>query len=307
MMIDRERVIPNILANNIRPQPPAPRAKNTSKENIYMCGKILGRVGNAFFNYASIVGIARANNMTLYLKDESVLADVLQNPPTATSAREFDEKCSTALFLPQPKCCAFYPQFMQLPKDDHYMVITCLISWRYFENIKAEIKSLLQFRTDVQTEAQRIVGKVRSQTKNVTVVGMHIRRGDQSGWIAYLHGHNPVTPEYVSRAMTYFLQRFPHVHFLVASEDTAWCQQYVGQGSENVTIMEGNSAAVDIAVLTLTDHMIVSIGTFGWWAGYLNPGIKTYMKGFIGADSDFSGNFDDLNATDYVYPDWIPL
>ena len=76
---------------------------------------------------------------------------------------------------------------------------------------------------------------------------------------------------------------------------------------KDVTVMAGNSAPVDIASLTLTDHMIVSIGTFGWWAGYLNPGIKTYMKDFIRPGSPFSNSFDDLNATDYIYPGWIGL
>ena len=130
-----------------------------------------------------------------------------------------------------------------------------------------------------------------------------------AGFLAYYYGHNPVTPEYVTRAMTYFLTRFQHVHFVVASQDVAWCRAHVARPDRQslVTIMEGNSAAVDLAALTLTDHMIVSIGTFGWWAGYLNPGTKTYMKDFIGADSDFSNNFDDLNATDYIYPGWVPL
>ena len=128
-----------------------------------------------------------------------------------------------------------------------------------------------------------------------------------AGLLAYLNGHNPVTPEYVSRAMTYFLVRFQYVHFVVASQDTSWCRKYVARDRKDVTIMEGNSAAVDMAALTLTDHMIVSIGTYGWWAGYLNPGMKTYMKDFIGANSDFSESFDDLNATDYIYPGWVPL
>ncbi|KAL8584320.1 hypothetical protein ACOMHN_014739 [Nucella lapillus] len=158
-------------------------------------------------------------------------------------------------------------------------------------------------------EAERIVAGLRQRTGNAstTLVGMHVRRGDHSGWLAYWNGHNPVTPEYITRAMQYFNDHFPHAHFLVASEDTEWCRKYVTRTRNDVTIMEGNSAAVDMAALTLTDHMIVSIGTFGWWAGYLNPGIKVYMKNFIGAHSSFSDSFENLNATDYIYPGWVGL
>ncbi|XP_076441064.1 uncharacterized protein LOC143280317 [Babylonia areolata] len=133
------------------------------------------------------------------------------------------------------------------------------------------------------------------------------RLSSTARFLAYWHGHNPVTPEYIMRAMRYFTDRFQHVHFVVASQDSDWCRKHVSQNRNDVTIMEGNLAAVDMVVLTLTDHMIVSVGTFGWWAGYLNQGIKTYMKDFIRPRSIFSESFDDLNATDYIYPGWVGL
>ena len=128
-----------------------------------------------------------------------------------------------------------------------------------------------------------------------------------SGWWASYNGHNPVTDTYVHNAMNYFTSRYHNVHFLVASQDGDWCRKYISRDRSDVTIMEGNSAAVDLAALTLTDHMIVSIGTFGWWAGFLNPGEKTYMKNFIIEGTDFRNAFDDVYAKDYIHPDWVGL
>ena len=159
--------------------PPTPRFKQRSEKDVYLCGILRGRVGNAFFNYASIVGIARANNMTLLLKDESVLPEVIENPPR--TAPDFDEKCSDALLLPQRRCCVLDERLLRLKHDDRYMLVSCLISWKYFDNIEDEVKDLLAFRKDVLAQARTIVRDVKDRSGNATLVGMHIRRGDQSG------------------------------------------------------------------------------------------------------------------------------
>ncbi|KAL8584319.1 hypothetical protein ACOMHN_014738 [Nucella lapillus] len=99
-----------------------PRAKPqriTNQQNVYICGILRGRMGNVFFNYMSLLGLARANNMTLLLKDDqSVLPEVLEHPPE--SARDFDERCKDAWFMEQRRCCAFDERLVRLPHDDRY-------------------------------------------------------------------------------------------------------------------------------------------------------------------------------------------
>ncbi|XP_052280959.1 galactoside alpha-(1,2)-fucosyltransferase 1-like [Dreissena polymorpha] len=47
---------------------------------------------------------------------------------------------------------------------------------------------------------------------------------------------------------------------------------YNNSNNWKVAFLEGNSDAVDMAVLSLCDHTIVSTGTFGWWAAWLAGG-----------------------------------
>ncbi|KAH3835789.1 hypothetical protein DPMN_109153 [Dreissena polymorpha] len=51
-----------------------------------------------------------------------------------------------------------------------------------------------------------------------------------------------------------------------------YSQFQLASNNWKVAFLEGNSDAVDMAVLSLCDHTIVSTGTFGWWAAWLAGG-----------------------------------
>ena len=39
---------------------------------------------------------------------------------------------------------------------------------------------------------------------------------------------------------------------------------------DDVIISRGNTPCVDLAILSVCDHVIQSVGTFSWWAAYLS-------------------------------------
>ena len=57
--------------------------------------------------------------------------------------------------------------------------------------------------------------------------------------------------------------------FIVASDDKIWCQKFLAKDDVIVTSIE-NSAELDFAVLKNCNHSIISVGTFGFWTGYLH-------------------------------------
>ncbi|GFN76595.1 galactoside 2-alpha-l-fucosyltransferase [Plakobranchus ocellatus] len=67
-----------------------------------------------------------------------------------------------------------------------------------------------------------------------------------------------------------------------------------------------DEAAVDLAVLSLVDHSIISVGAFSWWAGFLARGTVVYYGQFVDADSKLRSQYDD-KMTDYVLPGWISM
>lgn len=50
---------------------------------------------------------------------------------------------------------------------------------------------------------------------------------------------------YIWAAMAYFAQKYPSALFIIATDDRSYCQK------------------------TLCDHLIITVGTFGWWTAFL--------------------------------------
>ncbi|VDI25317.1 Hypothetical predicted protein [Mytilus galloprovincialis] len=60
----------------------------------------------------------------------------------------------------------------------------------------------------------------------------------------------------------------------------------------------------DMATVVACDHTIMTIGTFGWWIGYLTGGKVVYVKDAAKKGSRFERI---LNFEDHFYPQWVGL
>jgi galactoside 2-L-fucosyltransferase 1/2 len=79
--------------------------------------------------------------------------------------------------------------------------------------------------------------------------------------------------EYFSHAMQYFREQYGRAQFIVASDDLEWCKKYV---TGKYIVYSSHTYILDFAILAMSDHVITSIGTFGWWAGWLCTGTTIY-------------------------------
>jgi galactoside 2-L-fucosyltransferase 1/2 len=99
-------------------------------------------------------------------------------------------------------------------------------------------------------------------------VVIHVRRTDHVG---VLYWHDPY-PDYFVRSMAYFTDCLPRVQFIVISDDMKWCHQNIA--GKHVDFMDGvRRPEVDLAIASLCDHAIITIGTFGWWSAWLANGV----------------------------------
>ncbi|XP_060587992.1 uncharacterized protein LOC132743491 [Ruditapes philippinarum] len=60
----------------------------------------------------------------------------------------------------------------------------------------------------------------------------------------------------------------------------------------------------DLAAMSLCDHMIISVGTFGWWGGWLAGGSVIYFNGYPKPGSEISKYF---VKDDFYPPFWIGI
>jgi len=136
------------------------------------------------------------------------------------------------------------------------------------------------------------------------LVGIHVRNYEAS------HLKTP-PPMYYENAMHNFTLRYPNIRFIVVCEDSVWCTEQPHFNRENVHVAhERQHFAIDMAILSTCDHIVLSVGTFGWWSAYLGPdsrpgGIVVYYEHeFVVGISTNEGR---VQLEDYYPPHWVSI
>uniref|UniRef100_A0A2C9M0Q1 L-Fucosyltransferase n=1 Tax=Biomphalaria glabrata TaxID=6526 RepID=A0A2C9M0Q1_BIOGL len=197
----------------------------------------------------------------------------------------------------------FVPTFFHLP-EGNLTLSGSFQSWKYFQHIQAEIRREFTFSVPLQEKVQTILAAHRKKFTNHAVVGIHTRRGDFLEPKNIKLGFGVPNGTYFEKAMSTMktLLGKKNVTFLVASDDLTWCQENLNDSS--VSILPQGEPSFHLALLASCDHMIISGGTFGWWAAWLANGITIYFKNYILPNTQLDRGFD---KDDYYLPGWIGL
>ncbi|KAK3595344.1 hypothetical protein CHS0354_004500 [Potamilus streckersoni] len=274
----------------------------------FLCYTGEGRLGNQMFRFASLTGIATQNNFTLIISKNDPLYRIfdLKN----VLVLETPEVCDKFKLVQEASCCCkFDKNLIALPNNQSYTVGYYLQSWKYFSHVQKEICEQFHFKNSTRKKASLIVKNARSSfvLKSATLIGVHIRRGDLVKEKMYNNaGIVPAPKEYVYKAMDYMKDKFQKSIFLVVSDDMNWSQETLCKRTkDNIYFVDdGNAPELDLAILASCDHVIFTVGTFGWWAGFLARGITVYYThpARNGSQGELRYNYDDL-----FLPHWIGL
>ena len=73
--------------------------------------------------------------------------------------------------------------------------------------------------------------------------------------------------------------------FLILSDDLDWCRKELAPISKNVVVVEElSSVEGDLALLASGSHVIISVGTYGFWGGFLAGGEIAYPASSLGGN-----------------------
>jgi len=159
--------------------------------------------------------------------------------------------------------------------------------------------------------------------QNFVRVAIHVRRGDVLNKAFSEHGFSVPNSSYFLRAMDYFTSKYERVQFIAVSSDTNWMKKHiVYRQTENKTALfqiinnsssirqvnvayaVNHTAGQDMAIMTSCDHVIMSTGTFGWWAAWLANGTTIYYRKW---PKNGSKLFKLFSRVDFYPPEWIPM
>ena len=283
------------------------------------------RLGNRMFAHAALLGLAshiglQAGVLTAY--DNNILRSTfdLKTPAVTDDGRiarlrTVEWPWRTAVYVPPPSNLTD-----DAAADDDILLIGYFQSWRYFHAVEERVRAEFQFRKHISDMAADVLrpltDKYSRTSTDLVLVGIHVRRSDMAASYHLQRGYTVADEHYIRRAMNYVADRVtadpnansPSLVFVVCTDDEEWTRLNVRSSSHPVVFASSpdRRAAVDLAVLSSCDHVIITVGTFSWWAGYLHrpDGITVYFAGFPKPGTEIGNNF---HAHDVFPPGWIGL
>jgi len=266
--------------------------------------RLRARLGNHLFQLASATGIAVHHNASMCY---------IMPYPTSNYLQEFAPR------VPFRRCSIYttglyYTLRLAAHEEKGHCMFDMpplhastlsvgqyLQSYKYFENI--DIASLSVVRPEHVLMARNVIQLALPTQDNIETVGIHVRRTDQitAGFL------NMPPPEYFSQAIQHFQRTIPRVHFFVVSDDIEWCkQQDVFHQKAHISLVQNSSVMTDFALLVLCKHVIITVGTFGWWGAFLGPhlhgGEVLYYQYEFNMDHEM--NINTVILRDYYPPSW---
>lgn len=267
------------------------------RHDVYITAQLSGRLGNWLFAYASLMGIADRNDVKFFISPKADPRVSLASVFKVGHVKLINTQCSQTILENKP--CA-YDKKMELLPYGNLTIKGYLQSWKYFTHIEKDLRKEFQFQDHLLQTATSIM---RTYVKNSLRTCVHVRRTDMMIWSSAKIGFKAAPVEYLHNAMGHIRQKFsqPNV-FVVISDDVPWCSKNL-KFSDSI-ILPPQTAAIDLALLSLCNNTILSTGTFGWWGAWLANGYTVYYKNYPEPGTRLDR---DTVKEDFFPPHWVAM
>ncbi|XP_073512106.1 galactoside alpha-(1,2)-fucosyltransferase 2-like [Phyllobates terribilis] len=264
----------------------------------------IGRLGNLMGEYATLYALAKLNGHKAYVMPEMYWP--LSNVFKITLPMLDQQKFRQIDWINFPLHDWMSPEYKEIDFD-FVQLLGYPCSWTFYEEVKDEILREFTFHDNIKEEANNYLSRLQEGRGNVIFVGIHVRRGDYLTIMPNVWKGVVADKQYLQTAMDYFRKKYQNPLFIVASNGMDWCKENINTTLGDVHFSgdgEESSPIHDFALLVHCNHTIMTIGTFGYWAGYLSRGETIYLSNFTLPDSEF------LNIFKYeaaFLPNWIGI
>ncbi|XP_078080081.1 galactoside alpha-(1,2)-fucosyltransferase 2-like [Mustelus asterias] len=263
-----------------------------------------GRLGNQMGEYATLYALAKLNGHQAYILPAmfNYLAPIFK----ITLPTLHDDVRNRIAWNEYHLNDWMEDQYLNIP-GDCVLLSGYPCSWTLYHHIREEILREFTFHAFIKDQANAFLRRIGGERKNVTYVGVHVRRGDYIHVMPDMWKGVIADKKYLDTAMAYFRNKYKNVVFAVTSNGMDWCKQNIDNSKGDVFFSDDpkqSSPANDIAILAHCNHTIMTVGTFGYWAGYLAGGETIYLTNFTLPESPFLKIFKYEAA---FLPQWIGI
>lgn len=280
------------------------------------------RLGNHMFQYASLYGIARETGRQPVIPPTSRIPELF---PNITAIVTSPTKWDSCVHVSEKSFAKFDGNICDeiTATNSNVCLVGYLQSWKYFHKYENGLRQEFQINNQYIDIANAFLWSIKNNISDkykekdnklyynsyrnsfnkadihtITWVGVQVRRGDMISPRAIEMGYRLPDLAYIEKAMTYFRQKYQYVQFIVCSDSIEWSKILLGH-HQDVTFSGHTMGQTDLAILSVCNHSITTVGTYGWWAGWLAGGEVLYY------DNPIEGNLaKEFNPSDYFPPHW---
>ncbi|XP_070623022.1 galactoside alpha-(1,2)-fucosyltransferase 2 isoform X2 [Erythrolamprus reginae] len=229
----------------------------------------IGRLGNQMGQYATLYALAKLNGYQAYIHPDMYLAlsPIFKITLPVISAEMIWKTKWRNVYLHD-----WMSEDYRHIQGKYIQLIGYPCSYTFYHHIRQEILKEFTFHDHIKEEANRYLQILRGERQKVTYVGVHVRRGDYVQVMPQTWKGVVADKGYLEKAMDYFRKKYPNPIFVVTSNGMEWCKKNIDASRGDVHFAEDGketSPGKDFALLSHCNHTIMTIGTFGIWAGYL--------------------------------------
>ena len=276
-----------------------------------------GRFGNILFEFASTYGLARTTN-----HDPGFSAGFLKHLKTVFNLSLKPVEIPRGIKVINERFFGrFFPKRIpgSLGNKTNIAVNGFLQVRQYFMAYEKDLRRMLTIKPALIEKAQGMLNKTireyfleeDNSTKeglsefvsNATYVAIHVRVGD-----LLASGKNPkyriASKSYIVKAMKYFKDRYSNVLFIACSDSQNWLEKRLISYPNVIILPATKDFRIHFTALTLCDHTIMTVGTFGWWAAWFAQGTTVYYNRPF---KENGGLYKASNQSDMFLPQWIPM
>jgi hypothetical protein len=243
-----------------------------------------GQLGNNLFQVATASALAWDNKAQPYFP---------VFPPQAVLQHVFF-RCNILPAYTKISCTYQEPSanYSHIPFAPHMKIDGYFQSEKYFAHYR---KRLLKLFAPHPKDLEYMKSKYQWLMNHPNSVGIQIR------YYKFEDPQSKIYPQYGKDYLEKAMAHFPASSlFVVSSNNLEYARKNVPIGKRNVIFLEKEPSYIDLHLLSMCKHNIITNSSFGWWAAWLNQNAK---KKVLYPKLLFYG----IPSQDYCPKEWIGI
>ena len=250
-------------------------------------------LGNNLFQISNCLVTAWKYNIHACFPDINLLKKKLPNYKLNIYRKLNQQEFKYRINYPNLNVLSFKDSIIEIKNKEFF--------YRYLMDYKDKLKDI--FSID-QESAQYINTKYPNLFQDNITISLHVRRGDFVIISELYNSEYSLKESYYQNALNYINNKIKNYKLLIFSDDIEWCKETFKQ--KNIIFIENNDDYIDLWMMSISNHNIISSSTFSWWSAFLNKNKNKIVV--VPEKSVFREKKNLLNLNKNYYPkDWIIL